>query len=72
MAVAEDHAADRRLGLAVAALVAIEVALAFLADSNSIGLVVWLVLAVAAVLVVAAASAAVQRRAERPAERPRS
>ena len=65
MPVAEDHAADRRLGLAVAALVVIEVALAFLADANTIGLVVWLVLSVAAVFVVAALAALAQRRAER-------
>jgi hypothetical protein len=66
MSVADDHAADRRLGGAIAVLVILEVVFAFLADANTIGLLVWLVLAVGAVLVVAAAAAALQRRAEPP------
>ena len=62
---ADDQAADRRLGLSIAVLVAVEVVLAFLADANSIGLVVWLVLAVLAVLVMAAVALLLQARAER-------
>ena len=65
MSTADDHAADRRLGLSIAGLVGVEVVLAFLADANSIGLVVWLILAVLAVLVMAALALLLQARAER-------
>jgi hypothetical protein len=44
-----DRAADRRFAVAVAFLVVVEVILAGLADAGTIGLVVWLVLTVAAV-----------------------
>jgi hypothetical protein len=61
---AADHAADRRLGLAAATLVVLETILAFLADSDTIGLLWWLVLAVAAVGVTVLLAAALQARAE--------
>ena len=60
--VAEDRAADRRMALAVAVLVVLEVAEATLADSGTIGLVTWLVMAVGSVLAVATAAAWHQRR----------
>lgn len=59
-----DHAADRRLALAAATLVVLETILAFLADSDTIGLVVWLVLAIAAVGVTVVLAAGLQARAE--------
>jgi hypothetical protein len=62
---ADDQAADRRLGLSIAALVGVVVVLAILADANRIGLVVWLVLTIGAVLVLAGVSLFWQARADR-------
>jgi hypothetical protein len=61
MTVEDDRASDRRFLTAFGALMAAEIALGILADAGTISLVVWLVLAVAAVLATAGASALAQR-----------
>ncbi|MHB8463533.1 MAG: hypothetical protein ACYDH6_18570 [Acidimicrobiales bacterium] len=62
MSVEDDRESDRRFLAAFGVLMAVEVVLGVLADAGTIGLVVWLVLAVAAVLAAAAVSAVLQRR----------
>lgn len=62
MTIEDDRTSDRRFLVAFAALMAVEIVLGFLADAGTIGLGVWLVLAVAAILVTGAISAAAQRR----------
>ena len=76
--VEEDRASDRRIAVAFAAVLLVEVVLAGMADAGTYPLWVWLVLSIAAVLVAGLAFAVVQRRAEgtplwhrRGADRPR-
>ena len=64
MTVEEDRASDRRIGVAFAAVLVVEVVLAAMADAGTYPLWVWLVLAVAAVLVAGLVFALVQSRAE--------
>ena len=64
MTVEEDRASDRRILVAFGAMMAVEIALAVLADAGVYPLWVWLVLAVVAVLVGGALWALVQRRAD--------
>jgi hypothetical protein len=63
MGVDADRAADRRVGVAVAVLIVLEVIEASLADAGVIGLVVWLVLAVGSILAVSIGAAWFQQRA---------
>jgi hypothetical protein len=60
----EDRASDRRIGVAFAAVLVLEVVLAAMADAGTYPLWAWLVLAVAAVLVAGLVFALVQARAE--------
>jgi hypothetical protein len=62
--VEEDRASDRRIAIAFAAVLVLEVVLAFMADAGTYPLWVWLVLAVGAVLVAGLVFRRVQRRAE--------
>ncbi len=64
MTIEEDRASDRRIGVAFAAVLVVEVVLAFMADAGTYPLWVWLVLSVAAVLVAGLVFALVQARAE--------
>ena len=60
----EDRASDRRIAIAFAAVLVVEVVLAAMADAGTYPLWVWLVLAVATVLVAGLVFAVVQSRAE--------
>jgi len=60
----DDRASDKRIGIAVGVLMLIEIALGYIADAGTIGLGVWLVLSVGAVLVTAVVFKAAQNRAE--------
>ena len=62
--VEDDRASDRRIGVAFAAVLVVEVALAALADAGVYPLWVWLVLAVLTVLVAGLVFAVVEARAE--------
>jgi len=62
--VEEDRASDRRIAIAFAAVLVVEVVLAAMADAGTYPLWVWLVLAVATVLVAGLVFAVVQSRAE--------
>ena len=64
--VEEDRASDRRIAVAFAAVLVVEVALAFLADAGTYPLWVWLILSVGAVLVAGLVFRWVQMRAEGP------
>ncbi|HZQ86389.1 MAG TPA: hypothetical protein VFA83_16185 [Acidimicrobiales bacterium] len=64
MSVEEDRASDRRIAIAFAAVLLVEVVLAGMADAGTYPLWVWLVLSVAAVLVAGLVFAVVQSRAE--------
>jgi len=69
--VEEDRASDRRIAIAFGAVLVVQVALAFMADAGTYPLWLWLVLAVATVLVAGVVFAWVQARAEGPATRRR-
>lgn len=77
MTLEEDRASDRRIAIAFAVVLVVEVVLAFMADAGTYPLWVWLVLAVAAVLAAGLVFGLVQARAEgtplwrRPATRRR-
>jgi hypothetical protein len=60
----EDRASDRRIMVAFALMLVVEVVLAVLADAGTYPLWVWLILAIAAVLAGAIAWAVVQARTE--------
>ena len=60
----EDRASDRRIAIAFAAVLVVEVVLAAMADAGTYPLWVWLVLAVGAVLVAGLVFAIVNSRAE--------
>ena len=60
----EDRASDRRIAVAFAAVLVVEVVLAAMADAGTYPLWVWLVLAVGAVLVAGLVFAIVNSRAE--------
>ncbi len=60
----EDRASDRRIAIAFAAVLVVEVVLAAMADAGTYPLWVWLVLAVATVLVAGLVFAVVQSRVE--------
>jgi hypothetical protein len=62
----EDRASDKRIAIFAGTLMLVEIILGYIADAGTIGLVVWLILAVGAVLVAGAVFAVVQRRG-RPA-----
>ena len=62
--VEEDRASDRRIAVAFAAVLLVEVVLAGMADAGTYPLWVWLVLSILAVLVAGLVFAIVQRRAE--------
>jgi hypothetical protein len=62
--VEEDRASDRRIMIAFGLMLVVEVVLAILADAGTYGLVVWLVLAVAAILVGGLAWSMVAARTE--------
>jgi hypothetical protein len=62
--VEEDRASDRRIAVAFAAVLLVEVVLAAFADAGTYPLWAWLVLSVAAVLVAGLVFALVQSRAE--------
>jgi hypothetical protein len=62
--VEEDRASDRRIAIAFAAVLLVEVVLAAMADAGTYPLWVWLVLAVGAVLVAGLVFAIVNSRAE--------
>ena len=64
MTVEEDRASDRRIGVAFAIVLVVEVVLAAMADAGTYPLWGWLGLAVAAVLVAGLVFAVVQARAE--------
>ena len=64
MTVEEDRASDRRIGVAFAAVLVVEVVLAGMADAGTYPLWLWLVLAIATVLVAGLVFGVVQRRAE--------
>jgi hypothetical protein len=64
--VEEDRASDRRIAIAFAAVLVVEVALAFMADAGTYPLWVWLILSVGAVLVAGLVFRWVQVRAEGP------
>ncbi|HEY2427605.1 MAG TPA: hypothetical protein VGI06_01650 [Acidimicrobiales bacterium] len=64
MSVDEDRASDRRILIAFAATMAVEVVLAALADAGTYPLWVWLILAIATVLGAGGAWAVVQSRTE--------
>jgi len=64
VSVEEDRASDRRIAIAFAAVLLVEVVLAGMADAGTYPLWVWLVLSVAAVLVAGLVFAVVQSRAE--------
>ena len=64
--VEEDRASDRRIAVAFAAVLVVEVALAFLADAGTYPLWVWLILSIATVLVAGLVFRWVQMRAEGP------
>ena len=68
--VEEDRASDRRIAIAFAVVLVVEVAFAFLADAGTYPLWVWLILSVGAVLVAGLVFRWVQARAEGPS-RPR-
>jgi ribose/xylose/arabinose/galactoside ABC-type transport system permease subunit len=68
----EDRASDRRIAVAFAAVLLVEVILAFMADAGTYPLWVWLILAIVAVLVAGLVFGWVQARAEgTPFWRPR-
>ena len=67
--VEEDRASDRRIAIAFAVVLVVEVVLAFMADAGTYPLWVWLVLAVGAVLVAGLVFRRVQQRAEGPTPR---
>ncbi len=60
----EDRASDRRIAIAFAAVLLVEVVLAGMADAGTYPLWVWLVLSVLAVLAAGLVFALVQSRAE--------
>ena len=60
----EDRASDRRIAIAFAAVLVVQVVLAAMADAGTYPLWVWLVLAVGAVLVAGLVFAIVNSRAE--------
>jgi hypothetical protein len=60
----EDRASDRRIAVAFAAVLLVEVILAFMADAGTYPLWVWLILAIVAVLVAGLVFGWVQARAE--------
>lgn len=60
----DDRAADRRMFAAFGVMTGVEILLAVLADAGVYALWVWLILAIAAVLVGGTAWAVVQARAE--------
>jgi hypothetical protein len=62
--VEEDRASDRRIMIAFALMIVVEVVLAIFADAGTYSLEVWLVLSVAAILVGGLAWAAVAARTE--------
>jgi hypothetical protein len=64
VSVEQDRASDRRIAIAFAAVLLVEVVLAGMADAGTYPLWVWLVLSVAAVLVAGFVFALVQSRAE--------
>jgi len=64
VSVEEDRASDRRIGIAFAVVLVVEVVLAGMADAGTYPLWVWLVLSVAAVLAAGAVFAVVESRAE--------
>ena len=66
MTVEEDRASDLRIAIAFAAVLVVEVALAFMADAGTYPLWVWLILSVGAVLVAGLVFRWVQMRAEGP------
>ena len=61
---AEDRSSDKRIAIAVGILMLVEIVLGYIADAGTIGLGVWLGLAVGAVLVTGAVFALLQRRTE--------
>jgi hypothetical protein len=61
--VEEDRASDRRIAIAFAAVLVVQVVLAAMADAGTYPLWVWLVLAVGAVLVAGLVFAIVNSRA---------
>ena len=64
MTVEEDRASDRRIAIAFAVVVVVEVVLAGMADAGTYPLWVWLVLSIAAVLVAGLVFGLVRARAE--------
>jgi len=60
----EDRASDKRIAVAFAAVLVVEVVLAGMADAGTYPLWVWLVLSILAVLVAGLVFALVQQRAE--------
>jgi hypothetical protein len=60
----EDRASDKRIAITVGVLMLVEIVLGYIADAGTIGLGVWLVLAVGAVLVTGGVFAVVQRRTD--------
>jgi hypothetical protein len=58
----EDRASDKQIAIFAGTLMLVEIVLGYIADAGTIGLVVWLVLAVGAVLVAGALFALIQRR----------
>jgi hypothetical protein len=62
--VEEDRASDRRIAIAFAVVLVVEVVFAGMADAGTYPLWVWLVLAVGAVLVAGLVFGVVQSRAE--------
>ena len=62
--VEEDRASDRRIAIAFAAVLLVEVVLAGMADAGTYPLWVWLVLSVLAVLAAGVVFALVQSKAE--------
>jgi hypothetical protein len=70
--VAEDRASDRRILIAFAVMMVVEIVLAVFADAGTYPLWVWLILAVGAVLIGGMVWAVVQARTEgTPLIRPR-
>ena len=62
MTIEEDRASDKQIAIFAGTLMLVEIVLGYIADAGTIGLVVWLVLAVGAVLVAGALFALIQRR----------
>jgi len=62
--VEEDRASDKRIAIAFAAVLMVQVVLAILADAGTYPLWVWLILAIASVLAAGLIFSIVQSRAE--------